>query len=159
MEMKVLPPIVLMLVLTALVVGVGVLIFDKFGDTVKIDTPLTNNENDTVTLATGIVTLSNDEIVSLQGCYDVENMTNLGTTLCNVTDSEAGKLVTSLAQKPRHVYVNYTYQRDSITTTSLASSATAVGAVSNSWMTLIVTILILSVILFFVLRSFAFGRR
>lgn len=47
----------------------------------------------------------------------------------------------------------------SSTNTTLQNAATAIGGISNSWMTLIVTIGILAIILTMVIRSFAFGKR
>lgn len=47
----------------------------------------------------------------------------------------------------------------SSTNTTLQNAATAIGGISNSWLTLIVTIGVLAIILTLVIRSFSLGQR
>ena len=98
--------------------------------------------------------------ISVLTCYDGTNKTSMTSAQCNISDGEAGTILVSQGEFQNiNAQVNYTYDRDSSTTIALASSGTAVGAVSNDWLSLIVTIMVLSFILFMVIKSFAVGKR
>ena len=236
MELKDLQPMVLMLVLIALIVGVGVLVIDKFGEAVKDSTSL--NETVTFTNSVGVTvqgTTANNDVTSItsiingtgtRATYDstsynfttvgVINLDPVSTVIINETVSisssvgqlghnnitsiqsianrtgilstpvdlttwlntgvnwtTAGVITTNASLDVSTMYFNYTYNqialgshdvtyiydKDSRATTTLASSATAVGSVSTDWLSLIVTIMILSFILFMVIKSFAVKAR
>jgi len=230
MELNELQPMILMLVLIALIVGIGVLVIDKFGIAVKDSTLI--NETITFTNSVGVTvqgTTANDDVTSITSIINGTgtratyastsyNFTSGGTinldpvstivlnetvtitgnagqlTQSNITSVESvanksqslttwlttginwtteGVIATNGSIATGELYFNYTYNsislgvhdvtyiydRDSRATTTLASSGTAVGAVSNDWLSLIVTIMVLSFILFMVIRSFAVEKR
>lgn len=152
MEIEKLAPAVLMLVCIAILIGVGVLLLDIFADTVK-NNDIVRDENVSITAGTD-GSLVKDEIVELLGCVDATNRTSFTLLTCNISNKETGKLRVPASSGNINANVNYTYQIDTRTTTALMSGASAVGTISNSWMTLIVTIIVLSLILFLVIKSF-----
>ena len=152
MELKELQPMILMLVLIALIVGIGVLVMDKFGAAVKDSTILLD---ETVTITSNAGQLANDDVTSVEGIHnDTIIMTTwIGTGINWTTAGVISTNFTAMA-----LSFNYTYDKDSSATTALASSGTAVGAVSNDWLSLIVTIGVLAIILTLVIRSFAVSK-
>ena len=156
MEINKLPTVVLMLVLVGLIVGVGVLVFDKFGDAVKDSTTVAYGAEN-VSLLGGAGTLTNDEVTSLLFLGNTTVNFTVGTQV-NLTDGEAGTILATYPVVANGSYfVSYVYDADSSATTNLATSATAVGGIASNWMGLIVTIVVLAIILFFVISSFGAG--
>ena len=85
MEVRQLEGFVLLLVMLGMIIGVGVLVLDKFGIAVK-DSTIVQDENVTVTSGAG--TTTNDDVTSIQGCYDAINITQLIVdSECNLTGS------------------------------------------------------------------------
>lgn len=151
MDHRELAGIVLLLVMVGMVTGVGVLVLDKFGDAVKTDSPILFENT---TPVANLITLANDELVSLEACYD-ENRTLATTAECNISGAEAGELAVSTTfSEGRNLLVNYTYEADSYTTDRMDSAVAAVDDVSNDWLTLVVTMVILSIIIGMVIFSF-----
>ena len=52
----------------------------------------------------------------------------------------------------------YIYKADSITTTTMGSVITGITPIATTWMPLIITVMVLSIILVLVIRSFAQRR-
>ena len=153
MELNKLPTIVLMLVLVGLIVGVGVLVFDKFGEATRNQVTVTD-ENVTITSNAG--TLAETPVKELVSFTNSSGSTFTVGTQVNVTLA-TGVLAT--VGVDGYYDATYVYYDDSSTTTNLASSTTALGGLASNWMGLIVTIVVLSLILFLVVRSFGIGAR
>lgn len=153
MEWEKLPAIVLTLVLIGLIVGVGVLVLDMFGDAAKDDTAL----NETLEVISDTATAGNDEIVSIQYLYN-DTVTFTANTHYNFTADGAATITTS-GLADQNYSLNYTYEKDVTTTTTMSSATSAVGGIATDWMALIVTIMVLALILGMVVRSFGKGSR
>jgi len=154
MEVKQLEGFVLLLVMLGLIIGVGILVLDKFGIAVK-DSTVVLDEN--VTTVSGVGTPANDDITSLQNCYDAVNESILivdrecnlsGSTLILVNGSVGSSIVE----------LNYTYDKDSTSTTTVGHVNTSIGTIASTWLPLVVTIFILAIILTLVIRSFVTKR-
>ena len=151
---------VLILVVVGLMVGVGVLALDKFGDATKESTVITN-ESFTVPAANATVTLSNGNITTFTQILNASGSTwtstqysiDLTTGVLNNTGN------TGACTNGTTCYAYYTYDEyDTTSATAIDAGRDAVGAVSNTWLTLIVTIGILAIILGLIIGGFG-GRR
>ena len=155
MDIKDLQPIVVMLVLLGVIIGIGLLIFDNFGVATKDSTDLVEE----VTIAAGTVTLSYDDVTAISG---LTNATDDFTALIatdNFTWTTAGVVTVNVTNIPNQDYnVTYTYDADSTTTTVMGSMATATSPIATTWLPLIVTIIVLSIILTLVITSFSQRR-
>ena len=155
MEVNQLYPAIMIIVMTGMILGVGILTFDKFADAAK--TPTTLNETVTFTGPAGSTTY--DEVNS------VSQMSN-GTASCSAFNSAYacanwtadGDLSINSTFLDDEYYVVYNYDADSTTTTELGNVRDATATISSSWITLIITVVILAIILGMVIRSFG-GRR
>lgn len=160
MEVNKLATFTLFIVLIGMVAGTGILIFDKFSTAVYTDKTV-SNESFVWPLNGSTVTLTNGNITSfskvaniagtayLSGNYSVDTDTGVVTALSNTSGIITGATV----------YAYYTWRdRSSATNTALWSTRNGIADIPNSWLSLIVTVGVLAVILYFVLRSFG-GRR
>lgn len=161
MELNNIPTIIILFILTGLIVGVGVLTLDKFADA-TYDSLVITNESFTVPAKDATVSLANGNITTftqiLNGSGSTWSTANysidLTTGVLNNTNNG-----TSCRQGDT-CYAYYTYtEYDTSTGTTLRNARDDVGDVSNVWMSLIVTIVMLTVIMFLVLRGFAVSMK
>lgn len=159
MKYTALPTFVVMLVLIAMLVGVGVLTFSKFGSAAKESTVITN---ESFTVPAEAVTLAHGNITSwlyvLNATGDVWGAGNYSvdttTGVFNNTGNESGCVDKDTC------YAYYTYDEYNTETMTAASAAgTAVGDISNTWLTLIVTIGLLAIIIGMVVAGFMLRKR
>lgn len=167
MEFKQLYPFTLLLILIGMVLGVGILVLDNFGDATKESTDVVN-ESVVFTNGVGAAT-ANDEVTTVT--Y-VGNST-IGCTVFNTAlwcanytggGALAGATITlnvsTFSTNANGTFqVSYTYDADSDATTATADTVTAMSAISSTWLPLIVTIAVLAIILVLVIRSFNIGSR
>lgn len=155
-------PIVVLLVLTGLLVGVGVLTLDKFSDATKTDTGVAD-EAVALTYAgsnqfTG--SLANNDIRAIS---EFNNKTNNVSIIDDITfTATSGAVVLSNATNHYAAgtyYSSYTYGAETRSSLSITNSSLAIGSISVNWMSLIITISVLAIILGLVLNSFVMGRR
>jgi len=161
MEIENLAPIILTLVLVGLVVGVGVLTLDKFGTATK-ELRTTTSESITIPAQNAIVTLANGNLTKVTSIVNSTGTTlssanysiNLVTGAINNTDnvSSCGTGDTCLVT---YSWTDYNTK----TNAAVGAAGAAVGDVSNTWMSLIVTLLALSLILGLMVTSFVMGRK
>jgi hypothetical protein len=162
MELQKILPAVLVLVLAAMVIGVGVLVLDKTGTDAAYNIL---NENVTVKLNNGTnVSLSHGNITRL---FSVGNATNASQEVpsSNYTIwSEKGYIQggEGLGANGASVFNNtnvavyYEYKEYATAArTALYGGRDAVGGLSSNWMPLIVTIVALAIILGLVIGAFA----
>lgn len=161
MEAKELFPFVILLVLVGMVIGVGILVLDKTGAATYYKR---TGYNDSVAILnyTGQAldwgNISNYAVYNHttallpSACYDINTtkgqfMYKNETTACDVIGAAT-------------FFIIYDY-KDYATETAKATRAAsnAVGDIASDWIGLIVTIFVLSIILFFVVRSFRPGGR
>jgi len=153
MEINKLTSVTLLLVLVALIVGIGVVIFDKFGEATRNEITVVD---ETVAIDTNAGTLAESPVKVLTSFSNSTVTFTVGTQV-NVTLS-TGALVTSGVANGDYD-ATYTYYDDSATTTVMTSGTTAVGGIATNWFGLIVTIVVLALILGLVIRSFGVGGR
>ena len=160
MEVKELLPAITVLLMTGLILGVGVLILDKFGE--SISTPSTSI-NETVTLSSGQVMLAYGRVTSLTELRNGTNRTTtdsaliLGTNV-NLTGYDPAYVVTSAPISAAGKYnVTYNYLANTTSSKVLTAVNGAIAPIASTWMGLLVTIIVLSMILYMVVRSF--GQR
>jgi hypothetical protein len=147
----------MLFVMVGMVLGVGILTFDKFANAVKTPTTI----NDTVVMTAGVGTATYDEINSVSsagtGTFLVTKFNDAGTDALNWT--EAG-VITMNTTVNGNIWVVYNYNADSKTTTELDNVRDAITTISNSWFSLIITVVVLAIILTMVIGSFGtFGGR
>ena len=160
MDVKDMPGWVLLFVIIGMLLGVGVLVLGSFGQVAKTNTAVTETG---ISVATGAATLTNDEVNSIS--Y-FGNMT-MNTTHADIGFGGAVNITLAsgvLALNPDNFTdaVDYTavyiYKADSITTTTMGSVITGITPIATTWMPLIITVMVLSIILVLVIRSFAQRR-
>lgn len=149
------PMVILTVLIIGIVIGIGVIIFDQFGDAVQVDTIVTD-EN--VALASGAGTTANDEVISLEG---LSNSTNVLiyrneslTSQINFTSTGIAydTTLTELAEASTQV-ANYTYEEDTAGTTAVWGMRDSVDDFVT-WLPVIIIILATAIILGLVMRSF-----
>jgi hypothetical protein len=151
-EFKNLPQIVLMLVLVGLIVGVGTLVLDSFSTATK--TTSSYWENVTITANSGQLTKTS----YITGVNFVRNATNTSTTYTygtQVNVTSAGVVTTSNPPTAGSLEFNYTYLTTSKASTAIDSATSATGSIATNWLSLIVTVVVLAIILWFVVSAFA----
>lgn len=161
MNINKLPTIVLTLILTALIIGVGVLTLDLYGSAAKERITISNESftvpqlNKTVSLAYGNIT-EVTQILNASG--DIWN------TSLYIMDLEAGTLNNSqnsgACTNGTTCYAYYLYDEYE-TDTALATIASRndIGDISNVWMSLVITLIILSLIMYMVISNFVMKNR
>ena len=163
MEWKHTPVIVLSLILVGLLVGVGVLVQDKFADQTR-DSLTLINESFTVPAINGTFTLDKGEnVTGLTSIYNTngsvfattEYSIDLTTGVVTVTSNSTPCITASTDCVATYGYYEYYTESG----TALRASRDAVGDVSNTWLSLIVTLIALTIIIGLVLRGFAFKGR
>lgn len=156
MELKALLGFVTILVLVSLVAGIGVLTLDKMSVAVKGIGVIKSTEN--VTFTNGAGTTAYDELLTLTGCYDATNKSAITVSAagCRITNADLGTLAIPATQgTPVKVQVNYTFSSDSPASTATDYGRNAVADVPEDWLSLVVTIGILSLILGMVIIGYA----
>ena len=162
MDFKKAPAIIILLILLGMVVGVGVITLDKFRTSVRELTTVTN-ESFTVPAINGSITLAKGENATAlttilnsngsiygSGNYTFSAVDGTVTFLTNTTPCQTAETDCVAT------YTYYEYQTDS--GTAAGSGRDAVADVSNTWMALIVTIIVLAIIVGMVIVGFA-GRK
>jgi hypothetical protein len=161
MEIKELYPFVFILISIAMVLAVGILTLDNFGDAVKESASLTN---ESVIFAAGVGSTANDEVTDVTrigngtlSCVTFNtaswcaNWTPAGDLALNVSTFGVGGLAGTY-------HVTYTYDADTDATTATTAVNTALNTISSTWLTLIITVAILAIVLVLVIRSFGRTR-
>jgi hypothetical protein len=161
MEMNKLPMIILGVVAAALLIGVAMIVYDNIG---QVPT------SRTVSNQTFTWTWDQDGVNQSLGHENVTKITRFINGSKSAVASADYTLLkdpgiitmtngTSIPENSSAVYIWYTYQDyQGPTNETMKDNITAVGGIATDWMTLIVTIVVLSIILAMVLKSFT-GRR
>lgn len=156
MELKNILKFTLVIVVVGMLVGVGVLSLDKFGEAVGESTIITN-ESFIVPIVNGSVSLANENLILFSS---VINSTGFTWGSGNYTvDLESGILTnignSGACSNGSTCYANYVYSDyDNKPYEAIGSSRDAVGEISITWMSLIVTIGILAIIIGLVIAGF-----
>ena len=151
-------PFILLILLVGLILGIGILTFDKFGASVYYTR---EDYNDTVTIANytaQALDYGNITFVSIyangtaipSSCYSINSTdghfiwTN-ETAICDVVQGTNFGVV--------YDFKEY----DTKTRSAMTSSGSELAKISTDWLGLIITVFVLAIILFLVIRSFGFG--
>ena len=159
MEVQQLYGFTLLILLVGMVLGVGVLVLDKFSTSVLDDTSGATTArfiytNNYTTLTHNTVTASS---------YASYNGSGTAMTLefdsADKWQATKVKLVSPTTSNGTAINVTYTYGADSEATDALQASRGELSTIATTWLGLVITIAILSIILLLVIRSFAGQKR
>ena len=164
MEWKDLQGFVLIVILIAMILGVGLIVLDKFGDTIKESTPAVN---ETLVVASATGTTANDEVTAITLIYnetmEIVVIVTVSTTGADnfswVEDTGVISFNDSVSVPDGDYLITYTYDADTTSSTSMKSVVSSMIPIATTWLPLIITIAILAIILGLVIRSFAGKRR
>jgi len=147
MELNQLPALILLMILVGMILGVGILILDKFGTATKEST-VASLEDLTISSGVGQTANTNLTAVSFFG-----NATDLTT---QITWTDNGAIAVNVSRVIDGTYnISYTYDADSEASDAMGGVVSAVAPIATTWLGLIVTIAVLALILVLVIRSFA----
>lgn len=160
MDVKELPQIVLMLVLVGMIIGIGVLITDKFATATAVTASISNESitmpavGTNITLAEGNITSFSRILNDTGGThpaanYTVHNLDGLVTHDQNTSTCTQGDTC--------YAYYSYT-EYETETATALDAAREAIGGIATSWLALIVTMVVLGILLTMVINSFRMKR-
>jgi hypothetical protein len=149
MDIKNLPTFVLIIVMIGLLIGIGIIVLNKFEVTGYVDTDVVN---ESMSLKTSVAT--NVANTPLNSVAVVRNASHSTVPASNY--SVSGNGITLLAPQVNGTYyADYEYEKqDTDVSTALSDTADAIDDISSDWLPLIVVVAVLSLILFFVVRSF-----
>lgn len=153
-EAKQLPNVVLILVGSAVLMGIGVIVLFQFSEAVRTNTAVTH-EN--LTIASSAGTLAYAPLVSNPTMY---NGTNASIGVLTLNDSINFTLSSSQVEvDPTYVAdgsYNVSYRYWANTNASLVTNTSMInlGSVGTTWFSLIVVVVMLSVIMGLVLTAF-----
>ena len=151
--------IVILLVLTGMLLGVGILALHEFGEAVE---ELTTVTNETLAISSGTGTVAHPDIKTFIELSNTTNSTDTtGSTLLidvNITGAGVVTVNTDLWGDANY-NASYTYMRDTAATDATEQVNAAVGEIPQTWLPLIVTVLMLSIVLIIVITSFGGTRR
>ena len=154
MEVKKLPGLVVLLVAISMLIGTGILILFNFGDAARGTRVIADESVTAYISAEAETALSETEVSSVttvvNGTVTLTDVTNYNVTIGDTSTT----ISVDADYNGSAVNVTYVHYYDTDATTAADNFSTAVTAISNTWMALIVTILALSIILYLVLTSF-----
>lgn len=156
MEFNKLPAFVLLLVMVGMILGVGMLVLDKFGVATKTSTTVTN---ESVNFTNGAGNVDYGGVTAIDALI---NSTSPYTAVAasNFSFTEAGAItITDGLNSNISALITYKYGKNSTTSTALTATTDAIAPIATTWLGLIVTIAVLALILFLVIRSFVLNKR
>lgn len=146
---------VFIVISVGMLLGVGILTFDRFGVAVKDRTSIVN---ETIAIASSAGSTANDDVASVT--YFGNSTINCAppdTACLNFTT--AGGLVVNSSFADGNYDVSYSYDADSVSTTVMSNMISASSPIASTWLPLIITVLVLAVILTLVINSFGAQRK
>jgi len=160
MDIKDLVPFVLLLIFTGMLLGVGMIVFSNLGDASRSEINVVNeNHTFSVNTATSLsyVTEVTESSIAVANKSTTQLLTLGRDYNVTVTASTATILVTQFYNNTQ-LDVDYTYYVDREASTQMDNMITAVAPIASTWMSLIVTIVVLALVLGIVIKSFRGGR-
>ena len=153
METKDLPSLILILFMSAMILGVGILTLGKFGNTVREPFQVVDEQ---VTLTAGVGQLAYVDILSVDST--LRNATAYGDNYTITIPSNLTTLgvltLTDAAGKDGVWNFTYSYDKDSNASVSTNYVVRALNPIASDWMPLIVTVAVLGIILGLVMVAF-----
>ncbi len=154
---------VLLIVLVGMIIGVGIITLDKLSSTtfykgIGYNDSVAVTINSTVNLDFGnitkVIAVWNGSTILPTNCYTI-NTTEGYFIWYNQTIDFSGSIGDCLANDTENFYAIYDYKNFATATRDATAAVSAeVSNIATDWIGLIVTVFILSIILFFVVRSF-----
>lgn len=145
------------------VVGLLAVIFlvvlGQLSTTVK-DTDTLVNDNIT-TITEGVLTSTNDEIVTLLGCYDELNDTILTVaSTCNLSNAATGEIYVDPLLDGTFLILNYTYLADSESSTFADDVIDGFSDIT-SWFSLLILMAVVVIVMgaVYLIRSYSSTKR
>ena len=157
MEIKNLTGIVLLFLFVGMLLGVGVMVIDQFGraartSTTVVSTGLNLSVASSVDFAqeycTSIVSVANSTT-----SHDVSALTFSNADGCVIANTG----IASCGATGPYCNITYKYGADTTTATAMINTNSAITPIASTWLSLLVTVVILSIIIGLVISSF--GRR
>ena len=150
---------ILPLILIGMVIGVGVLILTNMQKSTYVENSVTN---ESVLVVNHAGALAHSPIITVTKFAD--NTTVLTSNILSdpsiTWDTDAGTFVTNGSWQANGTYhIDYSYRANSTATDALSSTVGAITPISSTWLPLIVTVIVLSIILGLVITSFVRGRK
>lgn len=164
MELKDLTGAMLILLITAILVGVGLTVLGNLSKEVRTDTNYNKDvfnvsnvtcvalTNQYITSSTASFKNVSDNQVINSGCFKWDNTARRSGTCVNLTNSAS-----CLSYAHRLVNVSYDYGASNQAVTAIDNTGTAVGTVPN-WFVILVVIISAAIIIGLVMRSFGAGK-
>jgi len=148
---------ILMFVMIGMMIGIAVLVFQKFGEAAYSNTAVVNEsitypaDTVNVTFAHGNITSFTSVINASSAAVPSANYTLYTTDGKLRSDSTNGTCYDGLT-----CYVSYSYDEyNTKTAQALADMVSATTPLASTWLPLIITVLVLAIILTIVIASFA----
>lgn len=159
MEIKDIVPFVLLMVLCGMLLGTGILVLNKFNGAVRTTGTFTDTAKNLSTGST--LTLSKTYCIAITSVGNGTATFSLATN--NVTLAVADTCVVTYSPIPACTLpkcnITYTYGVENSASTATTNTVTAITPIATTWLSLIVTVAILSIILGLVINSFAGNRK
>ena len=160
MEIGRLSTIVLLFVLVGILLGVGILVFEKFGVAAGTSTDVVN---ETITISSSAGQTANADqgvTVTYFGNSTTNTILGNGTIGAEINYSSPGVITVDVGTWLDDDYdISYTYIKNSTATDSMTSMKDAISPIATTWLPLIVTVVVLAIILTLVISSFVGKRR
>ena len=150
MEFKELFPFVLTLVMVGILLGVGLLVLDKFSTAAKTDTAIVN---ETVTITSAAGELANDFINSVSFIGNTTMRCDLPNAACLNFTSNTGAITVNGTFGDGPWNVSYNYKKSTKASTAVDNTVGALDDIPATWLGLIVTVVVLAIILLLVIRQ------
>lgn len=156
MEIKDLTAVVLLFLFVGMLLGVGVLTLDKFGRAARTTTTVVSTGQNLS--AASSVDFSEEycigitSVANATASYDVSKLTYSNADGCAITNAGITGCGPALAS---YCNITYTYGATTTTATAMINTNSAITPIASTWMSLLVTVVILAIILGLVIRSFA----
>ena len=156
MEIKDLGKLVLLFVLVGMILGVGVLVLDKFSRATRTTTTVIDGS---VNVSSGAATLSNTYCLTVASIANESDGAAFSASTYNVSYTNADTCtITSDLPVNLKYNITYTYGADSASQAVTDGTNDAISPISTTWMPLIVTVAVLAIILTLVIGSFSGTR-
>ena len=157
MELKELPGLIILITVIGMLIGIGILVFGKFGDA-SYDSKVVENESFTMPAKETNVTLAHGNITSFSKIINASGQTLPGAnyTVFKTEGNIENNNANSTCYNGMTCYAWYTFKDyDTATRTAMIDVSDETGIIASTWLSLIVTVIMLSFVLVIVIRSFA----
>lgn len=144
------------MVLVGMLLGVGVLVLDSYGRAARTTTTVTDAS---VNVSTGAATLSQTYCLTVGSIINSTGGVAYSATTYNVSYTTKDTCVITSDLPLGQLYnITYTYGASNAAQVAADNTNSAITPISSTWMPLIVTVVVLSIILMLVMSSFGMRR-